>query len=966
MNPEKLNKLTKLLRSQARRNAWLRVVCMMGVVVLLGVTYALMLPAVTMSNDPVCGIVAHTHGEQCYEDSEEGEPLLICNLAEHVHDERCLPAALTEPVTVRYCGWDYEHQHSEGCFVDGYQVCTLSEHRHTDVCLDPEAEQPQPTQPPAEQPTEPTEPDEQTEPNEQTEPTEPSDPTDPTDVAIGEEVGEAGEFDPSENPGENGETSENGELSPEENEDPGDIPPKAAMYYDLRQVYPSAQILFEISVNGVVLDPSCFPDGFYGNGVFTFRISNVMLLPSLYEAYYVDLDEHMHGFQLFGRENRPLENYTEEDPLIDDSTSGVTLYYWAVRNSEGVYRIYFKGTGKVILSMAMSGGASGKQALPEIAAYKTSEWDASALAYRYTFDLEIPAYYNYYGQSYIIKDQVSICDKEGRLIKEGHSPLNADTWASDINLTYQIGSGEEHPLLSIDAAKDDPSLQLAWYRTASGLVLMNRKNHSGACKVTSPTQEYGGWCACWQAKEPVHIKGAYTDRYAQTYFLEYPESNFRNTVTVEDISNGASHGIVGEDGKVKGNYAMHSVSNSIPTSIPKMLAKEFDPKSSMCTAIINDGMADLSEMDRFRIEDIMTNAELDGSPEVTRIHMEGESEVSELLTEGTDYELSIIPTEQNPETGKYTAGFTITPKVFGCYKYVIRYAVRKLGDGDSGNSIGINGTYLNMSVSMTFVIDLSSLVGEHDVNLMKQYEGGNPSCGSSFGIYNSEGKLLAISYVRKVEGSDGDMERVMARIFSFPGMDPIETVLGQTPYEPGGEEDRIHFDYRVGFLPGALYYIQEIEAPEGYLLDTTKYYFFVTSYPNDPEPAPIISEVDGKPIPVLDDWKVKEENGVYFWYLTYTFETPVTNYILYTLPETGGNGTLTYMLWGGLLVALPCLHWLRARRKRQCDALLVSREPGGDDAPYTGWWGRRLMLLPDAYLLYNRYRGLDGDYPKRE
>lgn len=936
MNPEKLNKLTKLLRSQARRNAWLRVVCMMGVVVLLGVTYALMLPAVTMSNDPVCGIVAHTHGEQCYEDSEEGEPLLICDLAEHVHDERCLPAALTEPVTVRYCGWDYEHQHSESCFVDGYQVCTLSEHRHTDVCLDPEAEQPQPTQPPAEQPTEPTEPDE---------------PTEPTDVAIGEEVGEAGEFDPSEDPGENGETSENGELSPVEGEDPEDEP-SGREQVNLLDEWPTAQISFEIAVNGVVLDPSCFPDGFYGNGVYTLRVSNVGLFPPDDFVYCLDLS--VRGFQLFGNENRPLETYDETDPYI--SASGEKTRFWATRDEEGAYRIYFYVVGNsAITHFAVSGGASGKQELPEMKANKTSAWDAKAMAYHYDFDLDIPAYYNYYGQSYIIKDQVSIRNADDVKIGDGHSPLAAATWPSDMRLTYRVGSGEEHPLLSIDAANDNPSLQLAWYRTASGLVLMNRKNHPGACKVDSPTQKYGDWCACWQAKAPVHIKGAYTDRYAQNYFTEYPESRIWNTVTVEDISNGASHGIVGDDGKVKGNQASHSVSSSIPS----VLDKKYDVESSMCTVTVNGDMRDLSEMDQVRIEDIMTNAELVGSPEVTRIHKEGESEVSELLTEGTDYELSIIPTEQDPETEKYTAGFTITPKELGCYKYVIRYAVRKLGPGESANAIGINGTYLNKSVRMVFASDFEEIGFRYEISLEKRYEDNNPACGATFGLFDSNGTMVARSYVREAEG--GGMERVMARVRTSG-----EKVQYLLPYEPGGERDVLSWNnIQFGMMDGGLYYIQELEAP-GYLLDTTKYYFFVTSLPYRRPPVPVISEVDGNPIPVLDDWHLENEGGTYILYQSYTFTTPITNYILYTLPETGGNGTLTYTLWGGLLVALPCLHWLRARRKRQCDALLVSREPGGDDAPYTGWWGRRLMLLPDAYLLYNRYRGLDGDYPKRE
>ena len=48
------------------RNVWKKIVFSMACVVVFCTTYALILPAITVEQDFLCGMEAHTHDESCY------------------------------------------------------------------------------------------------------------------------------------------------------------------------------------------------------------------------------------------------------------------------------------------------------------------------------------------------------------------------------------------------------------------------------------------------------------------------------------------------------------------------------------------------------------------------------------------------------------------------------------------------------------------------------------------------------------------------------------------------------------------------------------------------------------------------------------------------------------------------------------------------------------------------------------
>lgn len=71
-----------------RKMKWRRIVTILSCIVVFCSTYALIIPAVTMSRDTACGKEEHTHTEACYD--ENGA--LICGREEHTHTDACLLA----------------------------------------------------------------------------------------------------------------------------------------------------------------------------------------------------------------------------------------------------------------------------------------------------------------------------------------------------------------------------------------------------------------------------------------------------------------------------------------------------------------------------------------------------------------------------------------------------------------------------------------------------------------------------------------------------------------------------------------------------------------------------------------------------------------------------------------------------------------------------------------------------------
>ena len=139
-----LSRAVELISEQRKKRRWAKVFSSMAAVVVFCTTYALILPAITLEADPVCGMEAHTHGAECYETQTiEAEPVMQCaseGMEPHTHGVECY---LDEEMTELVCPLEENAPHvcGEMCTAaegDSYQkevlICVLPEHTHDTTC----------------------------------------------------------------------------------------------------------------------------------------------------------------------------------------------------------------------------------------------------------------------------------------------------------------------------------------------------------------------------------------------------------------------------------------------------------------------------------------------------------------------------------------------------------------------------------------------------------------------------------------------------------------------------------------------------------------------------------------------------------------------------------------------------------------------------------------------------------------
>ena len=161
MKKDLQNQAIHMKQNRKRRKHWQMLVRMLGLCVVFFTTYVLVMPAITMQQDPVCGLEEHVHSQECW--SQPQEALYGCGLEErslHIHAEDCwtiteIPCGLDESadhvhddscseiLETLTCGQEQidaeavvEHIHTEDCLVaaEPVLVCQLEEHIHLESC----------------------------------------------------------------------------------------------------------------------------------------------------------------------------------------------------------------------------------------------------------------------------------------------------------------------------------------------------------------------------------------------------------------------------------------------------------------------------------------------------------------------------------------------------------------------------------------------------------------------------------------------------------------------------------------------------------------------------------------------------------------------------------------------------------------------------------------------------------------
>lgn len=131
--------LKRLFRESYKRSRWMSVLYTLAVIVVFVTTYALIIPAITMTRTERvldCHFPVHQHTEDCYEEGEAGTLRLVCGMADyvlHTHNADCYDAdgnlvcplpEITEPLSAVYTSGSAialkveQHVHTSSCFRD--------------------------------------------------------------------------------------------------------------------------------------------------------------------------------------------------------------------------------------------------------------------------------------------------------------------------------------------------------------------------------------------------------------------------------------------------------------------------------------------------------------------------------------------------------------------------------------------------------------------------------------------------------------------------------------------------------------------------------------------------------------------------------------------------------------------------------------------------------------------------------
>ena len=160
MGEKLLKQSQKYKIKHKNKKRWKKVFSVVACFIVFCVTYALILPAITMEKTSYCTIEAHEHTDACYTET------LICGLSEgeeqetHVHDASCYEQektlCCTKEETAGHTHTDAckqiektlicdkeeseEHIHDDSCYVmtETY-ICGKEEsegHTHTDACYE--------------------------------------------------------------------------------------------------------------------------------------------------------------------------------------------------------------------------------------------------------------------------------------------------------------------------------------------------------------------------------------------------------------------------------------------------------------------------------------------------------------------------------------------------------------------------------------------------------------------------------------------------------------------------------------------------------------------------------------------------------------------------------------------------------------------------------------------------------------
>ena len=498
---------------------------------------------------------------------------------------------------------------------------------------------------------------------------------------------------------------------------------------------------------------------------------------------------------------------------------------------------------------------------------------------------------------------------EWKFSDESYAPNQRKTWTYGFGtkvyeekprVYISYGNVSKREIKNIEEVYNDTNESIAYYvyvdedNDIRELYLVNRcqcssdgddcvSSDSNVCKSILPS-EYIGWCTCWNLNEDAVVDISYKNNI-NGYDFEKDQRN-NPAKSIEDLKK--DNGILKSQNSIKDtdvyNNAVTLIGrNNLDTGYQDASANislfSILGKQEVTHAVqqndyvgkfeitVNSGKFDISSLAKpngngvnvFTVNDTMKNLRyIKGSVQITAENAAGERFD---LIYGADKDYTVTD-DYDLGSNSGTVEFHIMN--IGSYKYCISYSARIEGEArnnrlkiQNGASISDGNGVIEYGYSRDAYYN-AFYARKYDVTVHKTDKNDARNLGGAiYGLYAEDGKLIA----QHETDADGNL--------SF-ATNVVEGII----YELDKP-----------------YYIQEITPPEGYGLDTKKYWFYFGASQNAGMEQSFAANHQGEG---ELKYVAPEANDA----TSYKLNMELTDEKVYVLPETGGAGSEIFVFSG--------------------------------------------------------------------
>ena len=489
--------------------------------------------------------------------------------------------------------------------------------------------------------------------------------------------------------------------------------------------------------------------------------------------------------------------------------------------------------------------------------------------------------------------------------KEWIHDFGSEINAPNTEITISYGDVEDCVLHDIRDVYDDDSVSIAYYpdSVSKSLYLVNRcicgRNHcvnsvNGECECEL-LSAYDGWCTCWNldydAELTIRYKNAVSGYDGKAILQDQKElsqaesANYNNTVVLK--------GKYSKDGEPQYESKMAACNVDYSAIVDKSEAVKATRNNGLKSTyriVINPHMADLSKLDadgdgiydeEVYIYDVMTNQKyINGSMTMTAADADGNSFD---LDPENGFGVDAVQTDTGTR-------LTIAIKELGPWVYTIEYRAQTYKPDDNSDSVKISN-----DVAISFFGNEGGQNGEQD----------NPEYDFSRSFrYNDKWIFQRYNVQMTKYDVHQPQLKLEGAVYGLYSQDGTELARAVTD-SSGSAEFQTDITNGLIFENDRLYYLQEIQAPEGYDVNTLRYWFYFRESRSEAIEAAVTAESPGADILLITPDSAQNYNG----------SIDVADERAYTLPETGGSGRSPLIFTGAVLIAAACLLACIKRRK---------------------------------------------------